>query len=93
MAYASGKLRMNKWGKLKIKMGLESYQLDPACIEKALDALPEDEYMAIMARHIEKKLQSLKTEDSFVRNHKVARLVISKGFEPELVWQNLKSKS
>jgi regulatory protein len=90
-AYANGKLRINKWGKLKIKQGLEHFKVDPDRIEEALHKLPQDQYQTTLIKHIEKKLGSLKDTDPFVRNHKAAQFVISKGFEPELVWRHLKA--
>jgi regulatory protein len=92
-AYANGKLNINKWGKLKIRQGLEHYKLDPDHIDEALGKLPDDQYQATMIKHIEKKQRSLKHKDPFVRNHKVAQFVISKGFEPDLVWKILKLRS
>ena len=91
-AYANGKLRINKWGKIKIKNGLQSYRVDEKFIEKALNTLPKEEYLTTMKDLINKKLGSLDIADPYVRNHKVARYVISKGFEPELVWRSLKSE-
>ena len=90
-AYASGKLRINKWGRIKIKMGLERSKVDPVYVNRALNNLPEDEYNTIMIKHIQKKQGALNIQDHFLRNHKIAQFVISKGFEPDLVWQYLKS--
>lgn len=90
-AYANGKLRIKKWGKLKIRRGLEIYQLDPGCIFTALKLLPEIEYMDTMKQHIERKGRKLKENDPYIRKHKIAQFVISKGFEPDLVWDYLKS--
>ena len=89
-AYANGKLRIKRWGKLKIKRGLENYQLDQDCINMALESLPDDEYQQIMQQHIEQKLQRLNEPDPYVRNHKTAQNLISKGFEPDRVWSYLK---
>ena len=92
-AYARGKLRSNKWGKIKIRKGLESYQLNQSAIDQALKELPQDEYLSIMVQLIKKKQRSLKVTNPFVRNHKIAHFVISKGFEPDIVWAELRSKS
>lgn len=92
-AYANGKMRINKWGKIKIKRGLEHYKLSPDHIEQALKEIPEQQYRATMVRHIQKKSKSLDIPDPFTHNHKVAQFVISKGFEPEMVWAYLKAKS
>lgn len=90
-AYANGKLRIKKWGKLKIRRGLESYKLNNECVCRALDSLPESEYLETMNKLIEKKRRLLKISDPFIRNHKIAQFVISKGFEPDLIWEYLTS--
>ena len=91
-SYASGKLRIKKWGRLKIKRGLEAYELPVEQIGKALESLPPSEYQETMKGLVQKKRSSLKESDPFVRNHKIAQFVISKGFEPDMVWTYLKSK-
>ncbi len=89
-SYANGKLRLKKWGKLKIKMGLEQYQIDPSRIGSILDTIPDNEYRRILKQLVDKKWQSLKISDSFIRKHRVAQYVMSKGFEPDLIWEVLK---
>ena len=90
MSYAKGKLRIKKWGKLRIRMGLEQYKIDPSCIARGLEAIPNDEYEEVLKQHVNKKWQSVNITDPFIRNHKVAQYLMSKGFEPDLIWEHLK---
>jgi hypothetical protein len=39
---------------------------------------------------IESKNETLQEENLFVKRNKIAKTLIAKGFEPELVWQYLK---
>lgn len=89
-SYANGKFRLKKWGRLKIKLGLERYELDPICIESVLRDIPSDEYTHILTQLIEKKWNSVKAPDSYIRKHKVAQFAMSRGFEPDLIWTLLK---
>ena len=89
-AYALGKLRLKKWGKLKIKKGLEHYEIHPQCIVEVLGALPSDDYNQTMINLIEKKRQGLRVSNPYIKNHKIAGFLMSKGFEPDLVWDYLK---
>lgn len=89
-SYVRGKFRLKKWGRIKIKAGLQRYDLDEKCVMEVLEKIPSDQYQEILVKLIEKKWQSLKVEDPFVRKHKVAQFVISKGFEPDLAWEVLK---
>lgn len=89
LAFASGKFRMKKWGKLKIEHSLQQHQISSSLIEKALNSLPENEYLSMLSDIIQRKQKTIKSTDPFVANHKVARFAISKGYEPELVWKQL----
>jgi regulatory protein len=89
-AYAGGKFRLKKWGKLKIGLALKRLEISDGCIRYALDSLPQDEYMKTLKELLNKKRQTLKISDPFIINHKVAQFLISKGFEPELVWKQLR---
>lgn len=90
ISYANGKLRQKKWGKIKIRRGLEQYKIESNCIDVVLEAIPNDEYQDILKKLLDKKWLSLKISDPFIRKHKVAQFVISKGFEPSLIWEYLK---
>jgi regulatory protein len=90
-AFAGGKFRLKKWGKLKISHSLKNLEITESNIRKAIDSLAADEYLKVLRDHIKKKRQSLRISDPFVINHKIAQFVISKGFEPELVWKELKT--
>ena len=92
-AYALGRLRLKKWGKLKIKKGLEHYDVNPHHISEVLDSLSKENYSQTMISLIEKKRKGLRVSDPFIRNHKIANFLISKGFEPDLVWDYLKQES
>lgn len=89
MSYAKGKLRIKKWGKLRIRMGLKQYKIDPSCIARGLEAIPNDEYKEVLKQHVNKKWLSVNISDPFIRKHKVAQYLMSKGFEPDLIWEHL----
>ena len=85
-AYAGGKFRLKKWGKLKIQRGLEQHGLTTYCISKGLESLEHDDYEATLSSLTEQKWQRLQEPDVFVKKHKTATYLIGKGYEPELVW-------
>jgi regulatory protein len=86
IAYASGKFRLKKWGKLKIQRGLEQHGLTTYCISKGLEAVEEDDYQATLKRLTDLKWERLQESDIFIKKHKTANYLIGKGFEPEIVW-------
>lgn len=90
-AFAGGKFRLMKWGRMKIVQALEARGLTPNCIKLGLKEIEEDRYVQTLTELVEKKSQQTAETDSFVRRDKVARFAIQRGFEPELVWRVIKS--
>jgi regulatory protein len=90
LTYAGGKFRIKKWGRLKIKEGLQQKGVSAYCLNLALKSLDEDEYLQTLREIIDKKDFIEREANPFKRNHKIARFAISKGYEPELVWSILK---
>ncbi len=89
-AFAGGKFRMKKWGRNKIIHELESQGITPRCIEKGLREIDEGHYRATVEKLIRNKLAHIEDSNLFKIRDKVARFVIGKGYEPELVWVILK---
>ena len=52
--------------------------------------IDEDDYRNTLEHLIESKNETLQEENLFVKRNKIAKTLIAKGFEPELVWQYLK---
>ncbi|GJM27520.1 MAG: recombinase RecX [Cyclobacteriaceae bacterium] len=91
LTFARSKFRLKKWGKIKIELALKRLEISESFICDAVNSLPPDEYLKTLKELLNKKRQSLKISDPFVINHKVALFLISKGFEPELAWKELKN--
>lgn len=88
-AYAGGKFRMKKWGRLKIKNNLRLKGLSDYCIRKGLMEIEDDDYQNTILELIEKKKKDIKDRNILIKKNKLARYLIGKGYEPELVWENL----
>ena len=91
IAYAGGKFRINQWGRIKIRAALKQKKISDYCIRKALDGIPEDDYEEVLTKIISDKSRTVSEKNLFKKNQKVAQYAISCGYEPELVWQKLKS--
>ena len=89
-AYAGGKFRMKKWGKNKIEHKLESLGLTKNCITRGLKEIDSTDYTKTLRSLIKKKAAEVSEENPFAKRNKVARFVISKGYEPEVVWETVK---
>lgn len=91
-AFARGKFRYKQWGRKKITYALKQKKISTYCIDQALHEISEEEYEQEILRLIEKKSSQL-SGDVFIVKNKIARYLIGKGFEQELVWSFLNNDS
>lgn len=90
--FASGKFRLKHWGRIKIIYELKHRNISPYCIDKAMKEIPDEEYEKVTKQLIDKKISNMSGEDFIIKN-KIARYLINKGFEPEIVWPILNNYS
>jgi regulatory protein len=88
-AFAGGKFRMKKWGRIKITRALEGKGLSQNCIRIGLREIPEDDYLTTLRRLLEEKLLLLDQENIYITRDKLAKFVIQKGYEPDNVWSEI----
>lgn len=86
IAYAGGKFRQLKWGRLKIVNGLERKGLSNACIRIGLREIDEGEYVKTLRSLLIQRLSSIDEPDNYIKRNKLARFAIQKGYEPDIVW-------
>lgn len=90
IAYASGKLRIKKWGRQKIKHGLSAKFVPKSIIQTALYAFEEGEYETIFEELATRKWEELaKEKDFWTRKAKLVRFLQSRGFESELIFSGI----
>lgn len=85
MAYVSGKFKMKKWGKMKIKQGLKLKGVTEKMILNALKTIDYDEYLETILVLANKKLPSIKENDAYKRKYKLTSYLMGKGFESNLI--------
>ncbi len=90
-SFARGKFRMKQWGRNKIIQALRQNQISAYCIGKALEEIDEADYLNTLQNLAEKKYESLKNEQFLRRRYKTSRYLVSKGFEPKLVYDTLRA--
>ncbi len=89
LAYASGKFRMNGWGKHKIKQGLTQKATSAPLIKAALNSLDEQEYREKLLNLLRAKARLEKEKDPYKRKNKLVRYALGKGYESELILELL----
>ncbi len=89
-AYVSGKFRIKRWGRNKIVQSLKLKRVSEYCISIGLKEIDLEEYNTTITSLIEKKLRDYKSEKNpYVLKSKVAKYLMARGFEGELVWRQL----
>lgn len=85
-AYVSGKFRIKRWGKIKIKQYLKQKQISDYSIQKALKTIDSEEYIH-SAIHLAKKKQNeqKKGENHWQVKAKIQRYLASKGYEQSII--------
>jgi regulatory protein len=93
-AYAGGKFRVKKWGRLKIIRELKLRDISPYCIKEGMKEIEDVVYYEQLKTILYKRWENLKTESNILmRKKKTSSYLIAKGYEPDLVWDILKELS
>jgi len=96
--YAHGKFKIKGWGKIRIRQGLLRKGIPENLIVEGLKSIDEEEYISKVQSLIQKKMEMEEEKEKeeemplndYQKNHKVAKYILSHGFEPDLVWKFLK---
>ena len=90
IAYAGGKFRVKGWGRIKIKLALKQKKVSDYCIRKALEEISSRDYRNTLSKIISAKSKEVKEKNPLKKKYKVAQYAISRGFEPEMVWEEVR---
>ena len=88
-AYVSGKTRIKKWGRVKIKLNLKQKRISDYSINKAFKEIEEDEYLETLNDLAEKKFNQVSGKNKWDKRAKMQRYLLSKGYENSLVYEAL----
>lgn len=86
-AYVSGKFRIKKWGRIKIKQHLKQKNISAYSIKKAINTIDEDDYLKTIKDLLESKSRLITTKNKWDKLNKLKRYLASKGYESELVYE------
>lgn len=90
LLFTSGKFRIKRWGKNKIRAELRMKKIPDALIKKGLDVINEEDYLKTLRELAKKKEREVKSKNSKDKNQKIGMFLLSKGFESDLIWKILK---
>ena len=89
-SFCRGKFRIKKWGRRKIEFELKKKNISSVCIKKGMEEIEMDEYLKELENQAEKKNNLIKDKNHFKRKSKLAKYLINRGFENNLVWEKIK---
>lgn len=91
--FVSGKFKIKRWGRNKIKYELKSKQISNINITKALATINEEDYV----EHIEKEFNTyftkLKSGNHLQKKLKTQNYLLQKGYELSLIIELFKTKA
>ena len=89
-SFCRGKFKIKKWGKMKIINELRKKCVTEICINKGIEEISDTEYLKELDMQYHKKKDSIKEKNYFLRKRKITTYLINKGYESNLVWDQLK---
>ncbi len=84
-AFVSGKVRIKRWGKIKIQIELQKRFISAYSINRALKSVDLDEYWNNVLHLAERKWATSQEKDDYKKRMKVYRYLSSKGYESDLI--------
>lgn len=85
IAFAGGKFRIKKWGRIKIKGELKKRKISDYCIRKGMAEISDRDYMKTLRKLAADKIASTKEKHYLKKKYKVMQYLLSKGYENDLV--------
>lgn len=93
VAFAGGKFRIKKWGRIKIKIELKKRKVSEYCVKKALAQIDETDYFVTLEKILEKRIKEEKETNKIKRQYKLIKYAMSKGYEQDLIMDALNNKN
>ena len=92
IAFAGGKFRIKRWGKVKIKQELKAKRVSDYCIKKGLAVIDSTDYINTLKKVLALKAKSITEKNFLKKKQKLVRYALSKGYEQDLVFDVLKNQ-
>jgi regulatory protein len=90
-AYVRDKVRLNQWGRVKIRYMLSMEHIKHSLIDQALAEIDEDEYLQTLQDILAKKSRELRGESNpYQKRQKLVKFAQGRGFEVDLALEVIK---
>tara|TARA_B100001564_G_scaffold205780_1_gene173137 strand:+ start:4478 stop:4945 length:468 start_codon:yes stop_codon:yes gene_type:complete len=91
-SYCQGKFKIKKWGKQKIKNELIKKKISQTNIDIAINSISMTDYIKTLNDLIDFKIKYIEDEDLFNRNGKLVRFLLQRGYEFDIIWDQINTK-
>jgi len=88
-AYVRGKFNQKRWGRRKIIQGLKTHNISSFIVTKAIQSISSEEYTKTIRTLIMKKEALLNESNLFLKRKKIANYLLSKGYENDIIWDEI----
>lgn len=83
--FVRDKIRFDRWGRRKIEQALYRKGVDASIRSRVLDAVPDDEYIAVLGELIAAKRRTVKAASEYELNGKLMRFALGRGFSMDII--------
>jgi regulatory protein len=87
--FTSGKVRIKKWGRIKIANQLRAKNISEDYIDKALRSIDEEKYSLNLQHLISQKRSLVKGKTENEKKMKLIQFLIAKGYEQEQIYKEI----
>ena len=92
LAFSRDKVKLNKWGKIKIRYALRGHLIEPDTIDHALNQIDDEIYEEMIREELKKKHKSLKNKNPFQVKSKLYAFGSQRGYESDLINRYFRSE-
>lgn len=85
--FVHDKIKLNHWGRRKIEVALRQKGIADETIGDVLDAIPDEEYLAILRPMINDKMEKTIGKTDYERAVKTIKWAVGRGFSLDLIRQ------
>lgn len=85
--FVHDKIKFNHWGRRKIEIALRQKGIADETIGDVLDAIPDEEYLAILRPMINDKMEKTTGKTDYERAVKTIKWAVGRGFSLDLIRQ------
>jgi regulatory protein len=91
-SFVNDKVHFSKWGRRKIEQALHIKHVDKADYIEALDAVPDDDYLAVLRPMLKAKSRQITAKSQYEAYMKLIKYAVGRGFDLPLIKQCLEEE-